>query len=48
VVNVLVIVPAVPETPDGVKKIGFGVWKLARFEPLRNKFEKLSQSANQE
>ena len=36
VVDVLVIAPAVPETPVGVKTIRFGVLKLARLSRLKN------------
>jgi hypothetical protein len=36
VVDVLVITPAVGETPVGVKVIAFGVLKLARFRRLNN------------
>ena len=35
VVEVLVIAPAVPETPEGVNTIRFGVLKLARFRRLK-------------
>ena len=36
VVEVLVIAPAVPETPVGVKTIKLGVLKLARFRRLKS------------
>src|SRR5271169_6269703 len=36
VVEVLVIAPAVPETPVGVKTIRFGVLKFARFSRLKS------------
>ena len=35
VVEVLVIAPAVPDTPAGVNTIRFGVLKLARFRRLK-------------
>jgi hypothetical protein len=35
VVDVLVMAPAVPETPVGVKTIRFGVLKLARLSRLK-------------
>ena len=35
VVDVLVIAPAVPVTPVGVKVISAGVWKFARFSRLK-------------
>jgi hypothetical protein len=34
-VEVLVIAPAVPKTPEGVNAIRFGVLKLARFRRLK-------------
>jgi hypothetical protein len=35
VVDVLLMAPAVPETPEGVNVIRFGVLKLARFSKLK-------------
>jgi hypothetical protein len=35
VVDVLVIAPAVPDTPEGVNTIRFGVLKFARFSRLK-------------
>jgi hypothetical protein len=48
-VEVLLMAPAVPETPDGVKTIRLGVLELARFKRLkisaRNSSPRLSRNA---